>query len=356
MITRLIGLFALLFLCVPVPRGSAVTINVSPGQSIQSAIDSAVDGDTIEVNAGIYTENINFKGKQLLLRSIFGPDTTILDGNSSGPVVTFNSWEQRETVLEGFTIKNGSGAKINGLDYGHGGGILCIGSSPTIRMNIIELNKADPAGTGLFGLGGGICVVDNAYPLIDNNTIRNNRAESGGGIYIHKHYDPEEYGLPVIRVENSTITANTARLGGGLFICGNARPSLNNSIVTSNSASAGGPQIYSCSDFGYTLITLSSFKATAHAGSVTIFWSTASETANAGFNIYRSEGGGEYKQINAELIPAKGSPTQGAKYEYTDHDVKNRKTYWYKLEDVDFNGATTFHGPVSVTSRLVYGE
>jgi hypothetical protein len=33
-------------------------------------------------------------------------------------------------------------------------------------------------------------------------------------------------------------------------------------------------------------------------------------------------------------------------------DVKNRETYWYKLEDIDLNGKSTMHGPVSATSRL----
>ena len=39
----------------------------------------------------------------------------------------------------------------------------------------------------------------------------------------------------------------------------------------------------------------------------------------------------------------------GASYEYVDTDVKNRKTYYYKLEDIDVNGVATFHGPMSAT-------
>jgi hypothetical protein len=33
--------------------------------------------------------------------------------------------------------------------------------------------------------------------------------------------------------------------------------------------------------------------------------------------------------------------------------VKNRKTFYYKLEDIDLNGISTMHGPVSVTPRRV---
>ena len=53
------------------------------------------------------------------------------------------------------------------------------------------------------------------------------------------------------------------------------------------------------------------------------------------------------------LIPAQGSSTQGASYEFVDTDVKNRKTYYYKLEDIDLNGTSTMHGPVSATPRLL---
>jgi hypothetical protein len=105
-----------------------------------------------------------------------------------------------------------------------------------------------------------------------------------------------------------------------------------------------------------TLIELASFTATPKSNEVILEWSTESETDNAGFNIYRSESeNGQYTKINDTLIPAQGSSTQGASYEFTDKDVQNRKTYYYKLEDIDLNGTSTMHGPVSATPRLIYG-
>ena len=85
-------------------------------------------------------------------------------------------------------------------------------------------------------------------------------------------------------------------------------------------------------------------------------WETKSEIDNAGFNIYRAESeDGEYVKINDNLILAAGSPTEGASYKFVDGDVNNRKTYYYKLEDIDLNGVSTMHGPVSATPRLIYG-
>ena len=105
-----------------------------------------------------------------------------------------------------------------------------------------------------------------------------------------------------------------------------------------------------------TLITLSSFTAKASNGRVKLEWSTESEIENAGFNIYRSETEvGGYEKINTELITAKGSETKGAKYVFIDNIAKNRKTYFYKLEDIDLNGTSTMHGPKSATPRLIFG-
>jgi hypothetical protein len=105
-----------------------------------------------------------------------------------------------------------------------------------------------------------------------------------------------------------------------------------------------------------TLINLSSFTVTPKFSKVIIQWSTEAEIENAGFNIYRSEAeDGEYIKINDSLIPAQGSSTQGTSYEYVDNGLQNRKTYYYKLEDIDLNGVSIMHGPVSATPRLIFG-
>ncbi len=105
-----------------------------------------------------------------------------------------------------------------------------------------------------------------------------------------------------------------------------------------------------------TLIELFELNASASNRSAVITWTTKSEIDNAGFNIYRAESeDGEYVKINDNLIPAAGSPTESASYKFVDGDVNNRKTYYYKLEDIDLNGVSTMHGPVSATPRLIYG-
>jgi hypothetical protein len=105
-----------------------------------------------------------------------------------------------------------------------------------------------------------------------------------------------------------------------------------------------------------TVISLSFFTATPSNKEVIIKWSTESEIENTGFNLYRSESAdGDYAKINDALISAEGFSTQGASYEFIDKNVKNRKTYWYKLEDINLSGVSKFHGPIKATPKLIYG-
>jgi len=105
-----------------------------------------------------------------------------------------------------------------------------------------------------------------------------------------------------------------------------------------------------------TLVSLSQFNAIPGNGQVTVTWETETEIDNAGFNLYRSEKKDSgFVKINAELIPAQGSETQGASYQFIDTLLKNRKVYYYKLEDVDAYGTTTEHGPVKSIPRFIHG-
>jgi len=93
----------------------AVTINVPADQgTIQAGIDAAVNpGDEVVVAPGTYVEAINFLGKAITLRSSGGAAVTTIDGGAAGTVVTCTTSETSTTVLDGFTITNGSGGMYN---------------------------------------------------------------------------------------------------------------------------------------------------------------------------------------------------------------------------------------------------
>ena len=104
-----------------------------------------------------------------------------------------------------------------------------------------------------------------------------------------------------------------------------------------------------------TMVTLTAFTAQPRNGAIVLSWETAAEVDNAGFNLYRATAaGGPYEKINAVILPARGTAVSGARYMFRDARVRNRTTYHYRLEDVDLDGASTMHGPVSATPRLVH--
>jgi len=141
-----------------------------PFDSIQEAIDYALDKEKIVVLPGRYTgagnRDIDFRGKILNVRSQSGPATCVIDCQGLGRGFNFHSGEGRDSVLEGFTIINGNGD--------NGGAISCMNnSSPTIRNCIFSNNSA-------LGLGGAVSNSDSAAALI-NCTFHANTDMFGGG-------------------------------------------------------------------------------------------------------------------------------------------------------------------------------
>jgi len=99
---------ALLALALPAGAGAA-TITVSPGQKIQEAVNAASPGDTIEIRAGVYTENVTVN-KKLTLAADAG---AILAGAASGtrPALAFTNSDG--TTITGLTVLNTVGDAVS---------------------------------------------------------------------------------------------------------------------------------------------------------------------------------------------------------------------------------------------------
>lgn len=83
---------------------------------------------------------------------------------------------------------------------------------------------------------------------------------------------------------------------------------------------------------------------------VRVEWSTETEMNTAGFNLYRGESaGGPFDvKVNDQLIAPAKDPMTGGEYQYVDQTAKPGITYYYRLEEVERNGATNNYGPISV--------
>jgi hypothetical protein len=261
---------------------SADIINVPGDQStIQAGINAAVDGDTVLVEPGVYYENINFRGKGVVLGSRYilerDPvyiETTIIDGSNpadpdTASCVLIISGEDSTTVLEGFTLTKGTGTVW--LDehgagvYTEGGGILIQAAAPTIKYNIFLNNEASRRPPGVTSAGGGAIRCGDGNPSILNNIFYGNEGRYGGGIVLNfsgaviknnviaHNTGGQDFGGsgiwilsngPAPRIiENNTIVENSSSLyGGGILVWGTSI-TLTNNIIWGNTAPLG-PQIH----------------------------------------------------------------------------------------------------------------
>jgi parallel beta-helix repeat protein len=291
-------------LCATTVRARTISVPTEY-TSIQSAINDANDYDFIIVDPNTYRENINFHGKAITITSTDPNDpnivaATIIDGSepndsNHASVVTFNSGEDSNSVLSGFTLTGGTGSwllvswEFKGLRWNRcGGGVVCYNmSAPTISKNVFIGNLAGQGG-GIYiygdpvnpnnpsnpavhlkpvitgntfienqaiiehgfsppdtnhpcnddGDGGAIVGFQGCDPFIIGNFIENNHANYyGGGIHLRQWSN----GL----IENNQFIGNNSSLGAGIHITYTSSPTVRDNLIEANIASAlGGGGIY----------------------------------------------------------------------------------------------------------------
>jgi hypothetical protein len=217
--------YSVILLLVLFPLLLADTLLVpSEYPSIQSAISASQDGDTVLVSPGEYGGPIGFQGKNIVVLSTGGPGNTLIRTLMDFHCVMFTGGEDSTAVLEGFTLRNqisdgAASGKQEMVD--HGGGIYIVGSSPTIRDNVINDCVTEGSGAGIY--------VSNSSSRIENCTVTNNHAYgavSGGGLYATYAGDV----LPFIII-NSTFSNNHSQYNGGLHLTHSYAFIINNDIV-----------------------------------------------------------------------------------------------------------------------------
>lgn len=227
--------------------GFCATLNVpSVYSTIRDGLDAAVAGDTVLVAGGTYAgegnKDIDLLGKAVTVRSENGPEVTVIDCEGSGRGFYCNNAETGSTVIEGFTVRNGS---VSGAWPEHaGGGFFLYGSSPVVRDCIIVNNEAVN--------GGGVFIHDGS-PIISGCRIEGNTGAFGAGIECSTR--------SAARIENSVIAGNGPAAYGGGICCRNydATVTVINCTFYGNSARWGGAvscyNTENCPVFAFCTIT-----------------------------------------------------------------------------------------------------
>ena len=240
----------------------------NPFATIQTAIDSSNDGDTVLVAAGSYCDTINFVGKNIVVASHFiidqdeaFVDSTILgityDNYYNGDCadffdgIKFINGEDSSAVLTGFTITSTFGKSP----------IQCVDSSPTLSYLTVRNNYTNDNGGGAIYLinsnsnlenliikdnskgshnyGGAGIFTENSFISINNSLIANNFSSSPphnedtltGGIVAMNS---------ILELDNNTFYGNSGEFyGGAIHFDTSSSGIITNSIFWENEGPEG---------------------------------------------------------------------------------------------------------------------
>ncbi len=280
-------LVVILFLLAFVPQAvNAQIINVPDDfETIQEAIRESEHGDTILVQPGRYNESLDFMGRRIVLASRFFTEgdeqyieETIIDANGlDDRVVKFDTNENEESQLIGFTITGGDGS--------FGGGIYCNNATPVLTDLYITDNYASSSGGGVY------CTAGAAPTLVRCSIINNASGGYGGGAYCRRAN---------VHFERCVVAYNECEeWGGGVYCTSDAEPMLVNLTIYGNAAGEGRGGLHAYGDAMPTLVNC-------------IHWDNDPGDINEDFQVTYSDMQGGYDgQGNIDDDPELAAPEDG---------------------------------------------
>lgn len=191
---------------------NSTTIHVAKGTYSPST--PSTPGETFPL---ILQEWVSLRGEKA--------DETIIDAKGSAyhVIVCAENW----SVVDGFTIKGGKAVGPKDEDQ-RGGGVYCAkGKKIVLQNNIIEVNTAE--------YGAGVCI-NEGFAIIHNNIIQDNEAFKWGGAIV---YESKAGGSIVC----NTIRQNNANCGAGIY-CDDSKPEIHNNVINNNEAKESGGGIH----------------------------------------------------------------------------------------------------------------
>jgi len=158
----------------------------------------------------------------ILSGDLSGNDGSNLFNDNSHHVINAQG-TNATAVIDGFTVRSGN-ANNGSSNNDRGGGILCFGSSPTVRNCSFESNRCT--------FGGGAGYINGSSPSFTDCQFVNNIGGSFGGAF-----DIATAGA--VRFDRCWFEANNAGRAGALEIFSTTGVVISNSVFTGNLANGG---------------------------------------------------------------------------------------------------------------------
>lgn len=204
--------------------GSAATLTVGPGQTyttIQDAVDAAGEGDTINVKAGTYSENVDISTNNLVLKSVDGDGLAIIEGDGMDYVIDITG--DYGVTIDGFTIDG------NGYDAVYHNGLTPTDPIAITNNTILDCND---------GFYADFSYMEGTTFTFTGNSVT---GATDSGIYV--------YGFDgcTINISNNTFTDCYYGMDVEEFSEGiESHAYVNNNTVIASSGFSGEYGIYSC--------------------------------------------------------------------------------------------------------------
>ena len=310
------------------------------GNGLQAGVDTLtvanVFGVTLDANATVNSALVLGSGNLVL-----GNNNLTLSGSVvAGPT--------------GYVVTNGTGSVRRTVANNATNVTFPVGSASSYTPAQLQLTNASTTDVfsvrvinGIFTNATGGAPINQSQ--VNRTWIVNENVTGGSNLTVTLTWDDslEVNGFTRSNCAIATYTTTWARTGTLGAATGTNPYSRTLSNITSFGAFAIG-------DVNATLlpVRLLSFEATATGNDVSVNWVTASEKNNAYFVVERSVDGVNFGVV--ETVKGKGNTSYITKYRALDKDAfEHGNSLYYRLKQVDINGAYTYSDVVLVSNDAV---
>ena len=202
------------------------TLTVTSGSSIQGTVNTASNGDLIQIESGTYFDCIDPNGLNV---DFEGLGTVVINGSSCSSTITVSGTET--ITVSNVQLKN------------TGGLVLSVASTANVTLDGVSVTGSGYSNQGSSSLGG--VVYNEGVVQIENSTFSGNTGGLGGVIH-------SEGGS--VSLSGSTFSGNSALKGGVVYAKNGTFVTSSNNIFENNMTVNGGFGAVYSFQFGVDLV------------------------------------------------------------------------------------------------------